>query len=1116
MIPKGMNYQAVVRDAKGSLLADENIALQITLFSNEGERRIDYYKESHTALTSGIGLFNLVVGEGTPESGQYALIPWNTENIWMEVTIKDKATSSFRMISNGKLLAVPYAIYAGSANKLTGLSGTTITDFAPPEPGVVSNDWSVFGNAKTDEAGNPYRVNSLGTTDLVDLIMITDNVERLRILSSGDIFTKLNFEIGKNLNVVDNAAIQQTLMIGDTLLVKKNVLFNVAGGSTTNYGPFSVIHFSPTWLTGSLIVDKATLINDSLAVQGPTNLNSRLFVNNMSPVHLTGTLMVDKIADINDALNVNNMKPSLLTGTLTVDKATTLQDSFSVNNMSPSYMTGTLTVDKSTNLNDSLTVDDMGPTKLSGTLTVDKESFFNDRVLLKDTTQSTSSATGALVVTGGLGLGGNLNVGGASTFGGPVGFESPVSITDISQSNSPNSGALIVAGGAGIGRNLNVGGTLIVDSMTTIKNLTQSFNTTTGALKVTGGVGIAKNLNIGGMTNIAGIMTVLNGTNSNDAMTGALKVVGGTGIGKELNVGGMTSILDPSNSNNIGTGALKISGGVGISRQLNVGGMTSILNENQTTNLGLGALIVNGGTGIGLQLNVGGMGTILDVTNSFNSSSGSLKVSGGMGIVGKLNVGQRLTVTGLTTLNGYILAKKGLFVTANTPYIASFVKTTSINNGISIKVNNPSPGWANNFIEFRKNGGGVVGRIEGENLIQYLSNPNYIRELEVLDFDITFAEITVATASMFVVAAAAELVAALSSSTACIGFGACATAPVASFIAKAGLAVTARAVGLGLAVARRDEAKDQKTAYIAYKGPPRVGVTYESGNGDYAEWLEKADPQEVFLPGHIIGIKNGKISKTINKDTRALVISTKPIVLGNMPVEGNESSFEKVAFLGQVPVYVSGSVEPGDYILPSGFNDGLGKAVHPDQLDAADYAQVVGVAWSSASNDQPHLILTAIGLNEGDISKVILENKNEIQELKTSLDKSDVMLSKLLPEYALRIKAPAEESAKFDEQKALSLVKEMDAASPYNALSQNYIKSIAGQSDYSEVSRQQVMEVLNMAEITLLRNGGNEQQNSFFRLLKTDASSQDFYIKTIQGIYKHAVQLQLAKNKATR
>ncbi|MBL0109629.1 MAG: hypothetical protein IPP42_01675 [Saprospiraceae bacterium] len=84
----------------------------------------------------------------------------------------------------------------------------------------ISTEWSVLGNAKTDASGNLFRINSLGTSDFVDVIMITDNVERLRILPGGDIITKLNFEIGKNLNVIGSAGIQNNLTIGDSLIVK--------------------------------------------------------------------------------------------------------------------------------------------------------------------------------------------------------------------------------------------------------------------------------------------------------------------------------------------------------------------------------------------------------------------------------------------------------------------------------------------------------------------------------------------------------------------------------------------------------------------------------------------------------------------------------------------------------------------------------------------------------------------------------------------------------------------------------------------------------------------------------------------------------------------------------
>ena len=40
-----------------------------------------------------------------------------------------------------------------------------------------------------------------------------------------------------------------------------------------------------------------------------------------------------------------------------------------------------------------------------------------------------------------------------------------------------------------------------------------------------------------------------------------------------------------------------------------------------------------------------------------------------------------------------------------------------------------------------------------------------------------------------------------------------------------------------------------------------------------------------------------------------------PLILGNMPQLGKEPKYEKVSFMGQVPVYVSKTVKKGDYIL---------------------------------------------------------------------------------------------------------------------------------------------------------------------------------------------------------
>lgn len=231
VIPKGMNYQAAARNLKGELLSNQKIGLKISLVAIEQQQRIVYYSETHEVVTNTLGLFNLVVGEGLKEQGEFGLVPWNTQNIWMEVAIRDKTNAGFATLSSSKLQSVPYAIHAGSAGSLVEKRPVQTSNISPPEPGIESTTWSVFGNYNTDLAGNPYHINALGTTDFVDLILITDNIERMRITAAGDIKTKLNFDITKNLKVGQNLQVDFTATIGDSLVVKKNVILNTVSES---------------------------------------------------------------------------------------------------------------------------------------------------------------------------------------------------------------------------------------------------------------------------------------------------------------------------------------------------------------------------------------------------------------------------------------------------------------------------------------------------------------------------------------------------------------------------------------------------------------------------------------------------------------------------------------------------------------------------------------------------------------------------------------------------------------------------------------------------------------------------------------------------------------------
>ncbi|MBK8779307.1 MAG: hypothetical protein IPO25_18585 [Saprospiraceae bacterium] len=263
-----------------------------------------------------------------------------------------------------------------------------------------------------------------------------------------------------------------------------------------------------------------------------------------------------------------------------------------------------------------------------------------------------------------------------------------------------------------------------------------------------------------------------------------------------------------------------------------------------------------------------------------------------------------------------------------------------------------------------------------------------------------------------------------------------------------------------------------------YSSP--VGVTYESGAGDYAEWLPKADSEESFLPGYIVGLKYGKISKKIDAASKLMVISTKPIVLGNTPAEKAKTNYEKVAFLGQVPVHVVGKVQAGDYILPSGLNDGLGIAIDPSKLQVEDYPRIVGVAWTASDEEGYKMINVAVGLNGRAINKFVVDQKNKIEELKQKIAKRNRILATLVPGYSESLTPGQNESASQSLESHIRLKV---------FLNENKL----------DVSRDFISDLLAKAEKISTTYNNNPEAEQFWGLLKSDSNYRDQFIGNIQS-----------------
>ncbi|WP_456408111.1 hypothetical protein [Thiolapillus sp.] len=173
------------------------------------------------------------------------------------------------------------------------------------------------------------------------------------------------------------------------------------------------------------------------------------------------------------------------------------------------------------------------------------------------------------------------------------------------------------------------------------------------------------------------------------------------------------------------------------------------------------------------------------------------------------------------------------------------------------------------------------------------------------------------------------------------------------------------------------------------------GVTLVSNAADFAEFLERANPQETMQPGDIVGVVKGRISKDLTGAHNIQVISTSPIVGGNMPAPDKEHLYEQVAFLGQVPVKVAGKVTAGDYIVASGNSDGLGYAVAPKDMTPEHFRLSVGQAWESSDEKGVKLVKAVVGLAANDAYAYMKKQDQRIARLERQLSGKMAQLDRL-------------------------------------------------------------------------------------------------------------------------
>jgi len=159
--PEAFKYQAVVRDANGSILADQSVRIQISILQGSTSGA-NVYQESFPVTTNSYGLVNLEIGRGMVTNGSFSTINWGSGPYFVETSLDVTGGTNYTLMGTSQLLSVPYALHANTA-------GNTLWKESGNSGNIYYNDGNVgIGNENPEGVleviGNGQANNSFDNT----------------------------------------------------------------------------------------------------------------------------------------------------------------------------------------------------------------------------------------------------------------------------------------------------------------------------------------------------------------------------------------------------------------------------------------------------------------------------------------------------------------------------------------------------------------------------------------------------------------------------------------------------------------------------------------------------------------------------------------------------------------------------------------------------------------------------------------------------------------------------------------------------------------------------------------------------------------------------------------
>jgi len=265
--PAVINYQGIARNASGQPLANQALGLRISIMSDSSAAATELYKETETVTTNAYGLFNVLIGSGTPVVGTMNSVGWLSGNRAVKVEIDPAGGTAYTQIGGlAPLASVPYAWGANSVLSTSsggqGLisTGSSSLWWGIYEGGNYRGYLGSYAGKNEDVDFGTGASNTIGSLNLTIQAVPKMTIDSIGRVGIGTRFPMTNLEVTSAANDVVNIG----NMNGWTGI-------GIANSAT---GPYNVIANGGTYLSflyNSTPTTSISATNSKMLMDGTTN-----------------------------------------------------------------------------------------------------------------------------------------------------------------------------------------------------------------------------------------------------------------------------------------------------------------------------------------------------------------------------------------------------------------------------------------------------------------------------------------------------------------------------------------------------------------------------------------------------------------------------------------------------------------------------------------------------------------------------------------------------------------------------------------------------------------------------------------------------------------------------